>query len=116
MTVSHPNQELARRLMPVAAYIREHDLGDGHLAEVALQGLAEYLGLDIVVVDPDPEQKLEDLGRDYMDVLGQLARAPDPDVRATVPDAAYGMVTKAMKVLTEMYEREADGSPSGLGR
>lgn len=114
MTVSHPNQELARRLMPVAAYIREHDLGDGHLAEVALQGLAEYLGLDIVVVDPDPEQKLEVLGREYLDVMGQLAKDPDREVRGALPDAAYSMALGAMRALREMYQRHAGGPQTDL--
>ncbi len=111
MPTPHPNLELARRLLPIAAYIREFDLGDGELAQAAVKGLAEFLGLDIVVVDPDPEQKLEDLGREYLDVMGQLARNPDREVRAALPDAAYGVAMQAMRVLREMYEREADGRP-----
>ena len=109
MPTPHPHRELGRRIMPIAGYIREHDLGDGHLAEVALQGLAEFLGYEIVIVDPDPEQKMEDLGREYLAVLGQLAEDPDPEVRAALPGAVHGLVRMAQTELKEMVEREAEG-------
>ena len=108
MPTPHPHHELARRLLPLAGYIRENDV-DGQLAQAAVRGLAEFSGLDVVVTDPDPKQKLEDLGREYLAVLGQLAAAPDPEVRAALPGMAYGFVTKAMRVLRGMYGREADG-------
>ena len=62
MPTPHPHLELARRTLPLAAHIREND-SDGTLAEVAVKGLAETFGIDIVVVDPDPVEKLADLGQ-----------------------------------------------------
>jgi hypothetical protein len=115
MPTPHPHHALAKRLMPIAAHIRENDV-DGHLAEAAVRVLAETLGLDIVVVDPDPEQRLEDLGREFLDVLGQLAEAPDAEARAVVSDAAYSMALGAMKVLREMYKRMAGERRSLSGR
>ncbi len=110
MPTPHPHQELARRLMPIAAYIREFDV-DGQLAQAAVRGLAEYLGLDIVVVDHDPEQRLEDLGREYLEVMGQMAEHPEPEVRAALPGMVYGLVKMAVVELNEMFERERDGFP-----
>lgn len=109
MPTPHPHHELARRIMPLAAYLRENDLGDGQLALTAVRGLAETLGLDVVVVDPDPEQRLEDLSAAYLTVLGQLAKDPDPKVRAALPGAVYELVLKEMQVLRGMYARKADG-------
>ena len=109
MPTHHPNQELARRLLPIAAYVRENSLEDGQLAQAAVRGLAEYLGLDIVVTDPNPEQKLEDLAGAYLDLLGRLAEHPDPEVRAALPGVVYELVLGAMRALREMYGRERDG-------
>ena len=107
MPTPHPHHELARRLLPIAAYIREFDVGDNQLARAAIRGLAETLGLDIVVVDPDPEQRLEDLGREYLEVMGRLARHPDQEVRDALPGQVYGLVKMTMTELREMYAREA---------
>ena len=63
MPTPHPHLELAHRIMPLAAYIREHDLGDDQLSQAAVRGLAEYVGLDVVFVDPDPMDRCKDLGR-----------------------------------------------------
>jgi len=103
-------------LLPVAAYVRSNGLRDSHLAEVALRGLAEFLGLDIVVTDAAPDLRLEDIQREYLALLGKLARDPAPDIRAAVPDAAYGVARGAMQVLTEMYAREAGGPRNSPGR
>ena len=114
MPTPHPNLELARRLLPIAAYVHENILEDGQLAQAAVRGLAEFLGCEVVIVDPDPEQKLEDLSGAYLDLLGQLARNPDPEVRTAVPDAAYSMALGAMRALREMYAREAGGPQTDL--
>ena len=108
MPTPHPHLELARRLTPLAAYIREHDMGDDQLAQAAVRGLAETLGLDIVVVDPDPEQKLEDLAGAYLGLLGQLAKDPDREVRVALPEKVYELVLKEMQVLRGMYAQEAE--------
>ena len=112
MPTPHPHLELARRLMPLGAYLREQDVGDGQLARSAVRGLAEFLGLDVVITDPDPEQKLEDLAGAYLDLLGQLARNPDREVRVALPEKVYELVLKEMQVLRGMYERERKGQAS----
>lgn len=76
MPTPHPHLELARRLLPIAAYVRENILEDEQLARSAVRGLAETLGFDIVVVDPDPEQKLEDLGCVLVQLLRDLLYRP----------------------------------------
>jgi len=75
MTTPHPHLELARRIMPLAAYVREYDV-DGTLAEVAVRGLGEFLGLEVVIVDPDPGQRLDDLGRGFQRQLRSLLHHP----------------------------------------
>ena len=107
MPTPHPHVALGRRLVPVASFVREYDV-DGQLAQAAIKGLAEYLGLDIVVTDPDPQEKLEDLAVAYLDLLRQLARSPDWEVRAALPRMAYELVTMAMAELREMYARERE--------
>ena len=70
------HQELSRRIQTLAALAHELDLGDGQVSRIAVQDLAETLGYYVVIMDSDPEQKLEDLGREYQRQLQELVHRP----------------------------------------
>ena len=82
----------------------------------AINEIAHAFQLPVKALDPDPMTRLGDLGAAYLDLLGQLAEHPDPEVRAALPGMAYGLVKMAMAELREMYAREADGCGRVAGK
>jgi hypothetical protein len=75
----------------------------------AANEIANAFQLPVMALDLDPMVRLGDLGGAYLDLLGQLAEHPDPEVRAALPRMAYGLVKMAMTELREMYGRDAEG-------
>lgn len=82
----------------------------------AANEIASAFDLLVIALDPDPMVRLGDLTAAYLDLLGQLVEHPDKEVRAALPGMAYNLVTMAMRVLNEMYEREAGGCSRAVGR